>query len=175
MDSLKFLTVFRAYGADVLLLALGVTLVTSLLKKTALKNCSKKIFVFLPFAIGIVVYAVYRALVTLSAAPFTSDLAKTMEGGFACGCAATLYYCIYEQFLRTGKKQNPLLPLLEIIPENIREQAANELLEKCKGKPREELSVPVKETLALYAPDAPEAEVEALAKILVGYLGVILS
>ena len=95
MDTIKYLSVFRAYGADVLLLALGVTLLTSLLKKTVMKNCPKKLFVFLPFAIGIVCYAVYRALATLSAAPFTTELAKTVEGGFASGCAATLYALFY--------------------------------------------------------------------------------
>ena len=95
MDTIKYLSVFRAYGVDVLLLALGVTLLTSLLKKTVMKNCPKKVFVFLPFAIGIVFYAVYRALATLSAVPCTIELAKSGSGGFSCGCSATLYYCIY--------------------------------------------------------------------------------
>ena len=45
-------------------------------------------------------YAAYRGLVTLSPLPFTTDLAATIEGGFGCGCAATLYYVIYEQFFR---------------------------------------------------------------------------
>ena len=67
---------------------------------TVLKNAPKKLFVFLPFALGIVLYAIYRALVTLSAEPFTTGLAATVEGGFACGCAATLYYVVYEQFFR---------------------------------------------------------------------------
>lgn len=173
MEAMKYLSVFRAYGVDVLLLALGVTLFTSLLKKTVMKNCPKKVFVFLPFAIGIVIYAVYRALVTLSAAPFTSELAKTVEGGFACGCAATLYYCIYEQFLRTKSVQNPLTPLLEIIPEELREAAARELTEKCKGKPREELALPVEETLKAYAPEASDADVKALSRLLCAYLAVI--
>ena len=100
MSAIQYLSTFRLYGWDVLLLAGGVTLLTSLLKKTALKNAPKKLFVFLPFALGIVLYAIYRALVTLSAEPFTTGLAATVEGGFACGCAATLYYVVYEQFFR---------------------------------------------------------------------------
>ena len=100
MSAIQYLGTFRLYGWDVLLLAGGVTLLTSLLKKTVLKNAPKKLFVFLPFALGIVLYAIYRALVTLSAEPFTTGLAATVEGGFACGCAATLYYVVYEQFFR---------------------------------------------------------------------------
>ena len=100
MSAIQYLSTFRLYGWDVLLLAGGVTLLTSLLKKTVLKNAPKKLFVFLPFALGIGLYAIYRALVTLSAEPFTTGLAATVEGGFACGCAATLYYVVYEQFFR---------------------------------------------------------------------------
>ena len=100
MSAIQYLSTFRLYGWDVLLLAGGVTLLTSLLKKTVLKNAPKKLFVFLPFALGIVLYAIYRSLVTLSAEPFTTGLAATVEGGFACGCAATLYYVVYEQFFR---------------------------------------------------------------------------
>ena len=100
MSAIQYLSTFRLYGWDVLLLAGGVTLLTSLLKKTVLKNAPKKLFVFLPFALGIVLYAIYRALVPLAAEPFTTGLAATVEGGFACGCAATLYYVVYEQCFR---------------------------------------------------------------------------
>lgn len=100
MSAIQYLSAFRLYGWDVLLLAGAVTLLTALLKKTVLKNASRKLYVFLPFALGILLYAVYRGLVTLSAQPFTTDLAATIEGGFGCGCAATLYYVIYEQFFR---------------------------------------------------------------------------
>lgn len=100
MSAIQYLSAFRLYGWDVLLLAGGVCLLTSLLKKTVLKKFSNKLCVFVPFALGILLYAVWRALVTLSAEPFTTGLAATVEGGFACGCAATLYYVVYEQFFR---------------------------------------------------------------------------
>ena len=100
MSAIQYLSAFRLYGWDVLLLAGVVSLLTTLLKKTVFEGAPKKLFVFLPFAIGIVLYAVYRAIVTLSVQPFTSDFTMTLEGGFACGCAATLYYVIYEQFFR---------------------------------------------------------------------------
>ena len=150
MSAIQYLSTFRLYGWDVLLLAGGVSLLTALLKKTVLKNASKKLYVILPFALGIVLYAVYRALVTLSAAPFTAELAATLEGGFACGCAATLYYVVYEQFFRkkadgeaadtgtaddggsqdadAGGAASPVAPLLEgYVPEETRAEVAQAL------------------------------------------------
>lgn len=100
MTILQYLSAFRLFGGDVLVLGLAVTIAVSVLKKTALKNAPKKLFVFLPFALGTIVFAAFRCLAELSAAPLTNDLAATFEGGFACGCAATLYYVVYEQFLR---------------------------------------------------------------------------
>ena len=100
MTILQYLSAFRLFGGDVLVLGLAVTIAVSVLKKTALKNAPKKLFVFLPFALGTIVFAAFRCLAELSAAPLTTDLAATFEGGFACGCAATLYYVVYEQFLR---------------------------------------------------------------------------
>lgn len=100
MTILQYLSAFRLFGGDVLVLGLAVTIAVSVLKKTALKNAPKKLFVFLPFALGTIVFAAFRCLAELSAAPLASDLAATFEGGFACGCAATLYYVVYEQFLR---------------------------------------------------------------------------
>lgn len=100
MTILQYLSAFRLFGGDVLVLGLAVTILVSVLKKTVLKNASKKLFVFAPFVLGTVLFAAYRCLAELSAAPLTSDVAATFEGGFACGCAATLYYVVYEQFLR---------------------------------------------------------------------------
>ena len=100
MTILQYLSAFRLFGGDVLVLGLAVTILVSVLKKTALHGAPKKLFVFLPFALGTVLFAAWRCLAELSAAPLTSGLADTFEGGFACGCAATLYYVIYEQFLR---------------------------------------------------------------------------
>ena len=178
MTALQFLNAFRMFGADVLLLALGVTLLTSLLKHTVMKNCNKKMFVFLPFLIGIVVYAVFSALVTLSAAPFTKDLLLTLEKGFSCGLAATLYYVLYEQFIRSPKseaKENPLYPLLEgIVPEEKREEAAALLLQKSAGVDKEQLPDVIRETLLPYAaPTLSEVELSAAVLILTQYLSTL--
>ena len=165
------------FGADVLLLALGVTLLTSLLKKTVMKNCSKKVFVFLPFAIGFVVYAVFSALVTLSADPFTKDLLQTIEKGFSCGLAATLYYVLYEQFFRSPKgtqNKDPLYTLLDgIVPDERKEEAVSALNEKSTGSEKEQLSEMIRETLFPYAsPTLSEAEMSAAVLILTQYFSI---
>lgn len=176
MTALQFFNAFRTFGVDVLLLALGVTLLTSLLKLTVMKNCNKKTFVFLPFVIGIVVYAVFSALVTLSADPFTKDLLVTIEKGISCGLAATMYYVVYEQFFRSPKKTtaDPLLSLLEgIVPEEKREDAANALTEKCTGAEKEQLLEIVRETLLTYAsPELSPMEAEAAIAIIAQYFSI---
>lgn len=138
MTFLQYLSVFRLYSASTLLLALGVTLTTSLLKKTVLKNASKKLFVFLPFLLGILVFCAYRAIVTRSLAPFTDDFCETAEGGLHTGSVATLYYLVYEQFLRkksTGKVSPFYEMLAGLVPEEKRTEISNELFEKAKSLP----------------------------------------
>lgn len=172
MSLIQYVNAFRTFGADVLLLALGVTLVTSLLKKTVFKNCSKKLFVFLPFALGLVAYATYRAIAAWSAAPFVGDLCKTLEGGFACGCAATLYYVVYEQFFRGNKKATALAPLLDgFVPQEKVQEAEDKLLKESTGLDGEELLAFVNETLAVYAlPETSPEELSALSYTVAEYL-----
>lgn len=171
MSVVQLVSAFRLFGADVLLLALGVTLLTSLLKKTVMKTVNKKVFVFLPFGIGVLVYAVYQMLATWSVTPITADILLTVEGGFGCGCAATLYYVVYEQFLRGKTAANPLLPLLEFIPESRREEAANTLYAGAKGKPKEEMMAYIAEHLSAYL-ETPmsEKELSVMAKTLAEFL-----
>lgn len=173
MTVIQYWNAFRTFGADVLVLALGVTLVTSLFKKTVFKNCPKKMFVFLPFALGAVFYAVYRAIVTWSALPFTVEWLSTCEGGFACGCAATLYYVVYEQFFRTdGKRISALYPLLNgYVAEEQKEEAAQKISEESAGLEGEELVSRVETALARYAlPEAAPEEISALARLIAEYL-----
>lgn len=178
MTALQFLNAFRTFGADVLLLALGVTLLTSLLKKTVMKNCNKKVFVFLPFAIGLVVYSVFAALVTLSADPFTKDLFQTVEKGFSCGLAATLYYILYEQFFRPNKdsaQSDPLYRLLDgIVPDEKKAEAAKALKQQSTGADKEQLSRIIRETLSPYvSPQLNDLELSAAVLILTQYFSTL--
>ena len=89
MSAIQSLSGFFSDSWQSLLLALGVALVTFILKKTV-KKLPEKVFTLLPFALGILAFAVYRAIATLSWAPFTTEIVTTLEGGFTCGCAAIL-------------------------------------------------------------------------------------
>ncbi len=168
MTATEFLEALNSYGADVLLLAAGVSLLTALLKKTALKNCPNKVYVFLPFLIGIVLYAAYRAIATWSASPFTENIASTLEGGLGCGSAATMYYIFYEQFIRKGKTKLSLSPILGgFVPDEKCEEASDELLAGAKERPEEEIGVFVKETIVRYAGESlSETELESLVRAL---------
>ncbi len=131
----QYFSAFRLFHADTLLLALGVSLLTSLLKKTVLKRLPHRLYVFLPFVLGVALFTAYRAIGTGGELNFPSELTEILEGGFASGCAATLYYNVYEQFVR--KKPNeetvalsPLLPVLrELVTDGRAEEAAAALYE----------------------------------------------
>ncbi len=165
MSTMQILGILRLYKVDVLLLALGVTLVTSLLKKTVLKNVSKKVYVLLPFLIGMIVFGGYYAITAQNALSL-ENVSTIAEGGFACGSVATLYYVTYEQFFRKGKKiANPFLPLLEgYIPEQKTEEAAKALLLTSNSASKEELLDALQKTLLQYVPESTtETELSALA------------
>lgn len=172
MSFFQIVSAFRLYSADVLLLAFGVTLLTSLLKKTVMKSCDRKIFVFLPFGIGLLVYAAFRMLAEWSVAPLTAEIFLTFEGGFGCGCAATLYYVVYEQFLRERKTEaNPLLPLLAFVPEDRRREAADALYRGSKDLAEADMVGYFMETLNTYSdPPMSEEELYAAAQLLAEYL-----
>lgn len=173
MTMMQYLSTFRLYSAEVLLLAFGVTLVTSLLKKTVLKNVQSKVYVLLPFALGLAFYAVYRTIVTASLIPLSSEIGATFEGGFACGCAATLYYVIWEQFFRgNGESVSPLYPLLAgFVEETRRAEAANALYDGGSELDGEELNSFIAEVLREYvAETVTDGEFAALCKLIEEYL-----
>ena len=174
MTAVQLVNVLRHFGLDVLLLALGVTLITSILKKTVLKSFPNKVYVFLPFLLGLILYATYRCLALWSISPLTGDIRTTVEGGLSCGSAATLYYVVYEQFFRRKKTiVNPLLPLLEgIVPEGETEEAAAALYEGSKSAA--ELLPFVRETLLQYVDDSlSEAEFDATCQLIADFLSTL--
>ncbi len=173
MSFSQLVSAFGLFGPDVLLLALGVTLLTSLLKKTVLKTCNKKWFVALPFLVGTLLFAVYRAILLKSPAPFGTDIASTLEGGFGCGCAATLYYVLYEKFFEKDAA-SPLLPLLDFLPEDRRKEAADALWKGVRGLGKEEAAAFFRESLNTYS-DVPmsEDELTEIAEVLAAFVGML--
>ncbi len=165
MTVMQIFGAFRLYRWEVLLLAFGVTLCVSLLKKILPERCPKKVYLFAPFLLGLLFYAAYAAIRERSAVYLVQNAATVLENGFACGCAATLYYLTYEQFFRAKKKQPTLSSLLDgIVPQEKREQVLNALL-SCE-KQGEELARFVRETLKEYGEPLSDAELCASAKII---------
>lgn len=101
MSFIQIINTFTFYGLDVSLLAAATGLLTQLIKKTLFKRAQKKLVTFLPFAIGIVLYAVYAAVRNLSAEYVLKEYVCVLEHGISVGAAATLYYILYEQFVRS--------------------------------------------------------------------------
>ncbi len=99
MTLVQFLNAMERYSADVLFLAFAVCLATSLLKKIIPQNL-KKYLTFAPFVFGCVAYGVYM-FVTVKDYQVISR--QTVLKGLECGAAATIYYVLFEQFIR-GKK-----------------------------------------------------------------------
>ncbi len=174
MTVIQLYGVLHRYGVDVLLLALGVTLLTSLLKKTVMKSVSKKVFVFLPFGLGILIYGLY-SLLARGGACFTADALRAILGnGIGTGCAATLYYIFYEQFLRGKFPADPIAPLLECVPEDKRQEASKAISDALKGVCAEDACEKIEETLACFAdPPLSEEELSLTAELLKEYIYAI--
>ena len=169
MTFVQIVGILRAYRADVLLLAFGVTLLTSVLKKTVFRSLGKKALVFVPFGIGLLLYTAFRLLTTLAWTPLTEELFATLEAGFSCGCVATLYYAVWKQF--TKPSLSPLLPMLEFLPEERRNEAASALYEGAKGLSFEERVPYFEEALKTYCePPMSEEELHETALLLAEFL-----
>lgn len=97
MTIVQFVSAMERYSMDVLAIAFLVCMLTSLLKKGIPKNY-KKYLTFLPFLIGIAAYAGY---LYINKTPIEQIfIASTVLKGIECGAAATIYYVLYEQFIR---------------------------------------------------------------------------
>lgn len=103
MELIQIATILSKFGADVVIVAVAVYLLTFALKKTLLKKTCKKYLTFVPFLLGIVLYALFSMLVNLSAEPIISSFPLIAQKGVASGSAATIIHIVYEQFVRGEK------------------------------------------------------------------------
>lgn len=100
MTFIEIIDTFTFYGVDVLLIALLTAVLTQIIKITLFKNAQKKLLTFLPFVIGTLLYAVYAILRHLSFFYLFEEYTCVLEHGLSVGAMATLYYVLYEQFVR---------------------------------------------------------------------------
>jgi hypothetical protein len=87
--------VLQIFDLDVLLVAVAVTALTGL-AKLKISEGLKKYVTFFPFIIGALAYGAYTAAF-LNIDPF---IPRTVTMGIECGVAATIYYVVYEQFIK---------------------------------------------------------------------------
>ena len=99
MELFQFVSYLRQFNADVLLIGAAVWALTAVLKRTLLKNVKRKYMTFVPFVLGILLYAAFTAL-TGGFDAGVSALAPMFAKGVACGSLATVIHVVYEQFLR---------------------------------------------------------------------------
>lgn len=110
MTYIEIIDLFTFYGVDVAVLGIVTCALTQILKTTLLKKAPNKVYTFLPFAIGCVLYFCYAAVAHTSATFALENFARVFERGLSVGAAATMVYVIYEQFVR-GKGQTDLKTL----------------------------------------------------------------
>lgn len=99
MTIVQFISAMERYSVDVLFLAFGVCFLTGIIKKVIPAQL-KKYITFIPFIIGTILFGVYMYFTDKSYDIFTTS---TIIKGIECGAAATIYYIMFEQFIR-GKK-----------------------------------------------------------------------
>ena len=104
MSIFQIIDAFAFYGFDVIVLAAFTSLLVQLAKKTLLKRCNKKVFTFLPFLFGTILYATYAGVRHLSFEYLIENYISVLEYGFSVGALSTLTYVCYEQFLQNKTK-----------------------------------------------------------------------
>ena len=107
MEWLRVISYLHSYGADVLLIGAAVYGLTFLCKKTIFRRLPKRLITFLPFALGILLCAVFALLVQCSSVKIETDPHAIVQKGVAAGSAATVIHILYEQFVRNNEAPEP--------------------------------------------------------------------
>lgn len=169
MELFQFAAFLDKFGADVLALGALVYGLTFLLKNTLLKKAPKKYVTFVPFLLGVALYAVFALLVDFSAAPLLRQAQTVVQKGISAGCAATVIHVIYEQFIRgaspteTGIKEECVHKLLQGFTEKIPEGLAGRIAAiPADGSTAERIREEIEKNL----PDLTEIQISCLETVL---------
>ena len=173
MSLIQIFNTFTFYGIDVLLLAFATAGATQLLKITLFKKANKKLITFLPFIIGTLFYAVYAAVYNLSFFYVVKEYTSVLEHGISVGAAATLYYVLYEQFVREkdslSSTEKVISTLIEgYVPSDCLEQAAKEVAEAIQKDVTGNGATRAQEILAEYTGgEISEKDIQLLSKLII--------
>lgn len=173
MSLIQIFNTFTFYGIDVTLLGLLTMLTTQLIKKLAFKKANKKLVTFLPFMLGTLFYAVYAGLRNMSFTYLINEYATILEHGISVGAIATLYYVLYEQFVREknnlSETESIISTLIEgYVPEGSVEKAAKEIAQAIEKDVTGNGALRAQEILAEYSDGKiNERNLQLLAKLII--------
>lgn len=173
MTFLKIIETFTFYGIDIALLAVLSTALTQLVKVTLFKKAQKKLVTFVPFIIGTILYGAYWAVRNLSICCILEEYTYILERGIAVGSVSTLYYVLYEQFVRIksglSETERVICALIEgYIPEENRETAAKAVAEAIARDVTGEGAKRAEEIILQYSGSSlSESDIKLLAKLIV--------
>lgn len=175
----EIIDTFTFYGVDVLLLALATAALTQGLKITLFKNAQKKLVTFLPFIIGTLLYAVYAAIRHLSFFYLFEEYTCVLEHGLSVGAMATLYYVLYEQFVRQkdslSQAEGVIATLIEgYVPKENVEKAAKAVAEAIERDVTGNGAARAKEILAEYSDgEISQNDIALLSRLIIETLAHI--
>ena len=164
---------------DVTLLALVTSVVTQVLKKTLFKRSQKKLVTFLPFILGTLFYAAYAAVRNLSLYYLVESYVSVLEHGISVGAVATLYYVLYEQFVRVksnlSETERVISTLIEgYVPTDSVESAARAVAEAIERDVTGNGAVRAQEILSEYSDGGiSERDLQLLCKLIIETLAHI--
>ncbi len=173
MDIFDVIEKISSYGVDIAFISVLTCVAVQILKRTALKNCQKKIITFLPFALGVVFYAIYAAIANWSVCYLVDELPYVCERGFTIGSLSTVVYVWYEQFVRESKSgsqtEEIVSTLIEgYVPADEVESAAKSIVEAIQQDVTGDGAKRAAEILAACAgEDVTERDITLLSKLII--------
>ncbi len=148
-------------------------ILTQIVKKVFFKNAQKKLVTFLPFILGTVLYAVYAVIRNLSFEYLLANYVSVLEHGISVGAIATLYYVLYEQFVRVKDKlsatESVISTLIEgFVPSEKAETAAKAIAEAIEKDVTGNGMQKAQEILFKYSDGkASERDLELLSRLII--------
>lgn len=170
MAFVEICDLFTYYGVDVAVLAAVTCALTQVLKTTVLKNAQKKLYTFLPYILGVALYAAYAAVTRLDISFLAKNFALVLSKGVSAGALATVIYSAYCSLKKGGgtSKEEVIADMLcGYVPEGQEAEAAA----KIAALPEEEdiglRANQIADIILGYAQNIPRGESEVLARLII--------
>lgn len=119
------------YAPGTVLVACVVAACVELLKRTVLKKyVNNPLVSFLPFILGVAVYAAYYCIVKLSFEVFLEETWGVIRNGFAVGCLATLLSALVDKACGKTKLSGKALVVRELLEGTVPSDKLDSLAEQ---------------------------------------------